>query len=83
MNATSTRAASPVVTPPASATLEEEEDDDIPEPSSYRIFFFVLVVLGATGGLFWYLGGVRWARRVLGMPEAVKYRKVDDEDLEK
>ncbi|KAJ7496081.1 peptidylprolyl isomerase B [Mycena galericulata] len=80
---TSTRPASPVVTPPASATLEEEDDEDIPEPSSYKVFFFALVLIGASGGLFWYLGGLRWARRVLGMQESVRYRKVEDEDLEK
>jgi hypothetical protein len=80
--ATSSWAASPV-TPSASATLEEEEEEVAPTQSSYQILFFLIVFVGASGGLFVWLGGMRWARRVLGMQESVKYRKVDDEDLEK
>jgi hypothetical protein len=74
----STTRASPVVTPAGSATLEEEEEE-VPAPSVYRLIFFVLVLVGASGGIFAWLGGMRWLRRVLGMQHA-GYRKVDDEE---
>ncbi|KAJ7497506.1 peptidylprolyl isomerase B [Mycena latifolia] len=80
--ATSTWAASPVVTPAASVTLEEEEEE-VPETSSYQLFFLVVLFLAASGGLFAWMGGIRWVRRVLGMPSSVKYSKVDEEDPEK
>jgi len=80
---TTSRAASPVVTPAASATLEEEEEEQAPAPSVYRLIFLVLVFVGASGGIFAWLGGMRWLRRVLGMQHS-GYSKVDDEeDLEK
>ncbi|KAJ6594116.1 cyclophilin-like domain-containing protein [Mycena capillaripes] len=82
---TTTRGASPVVTAP-STTLEEEqeeEEDNTPPPSVYRLIFLVLIFLGASGGLFAWLGGMRWLRRVFGLQPS-GYRKVDDEeDLEK
>ncbi|KAJ7268771.1 peptidylprolyl isomerase B [Mycena haematopus] len=79
---TTTRAASPVITPAASVTLEEEEEVDIPEPSVYRFIFLVLLFVAASGGIFAWLGGMRWLRRVFGVtPEG--YRKVEEEDLEK
>ncbi|KAJ7045740.1 peptidylprolyl isomerase B [Mycena alexandri] len=77
---TTTRAASPVVTPAGSATLEEEEV--VPEPSSFSLFFLVLIVMGASGALFVWLGGLRWLRRSFGSKD-IGYRKVEDEDLEK
>ncbi|KAJ6587122.1 peptidylprolyl isomerase B [Mycena vulgaris] len=79
---TTTRAASHVVTPAASTTLEDEVDEEVPT-ESYQVIFFVLVFVAASAGLFVWLGGLRWARRVLGMQESVKYRQVGDEDLEK
>jgi len=79
---TTTRAGTPVVTPAASVTLEEEEEEEVPEPSVYRLIFLVMLFVAASGGIFAWLGGMRWLRRVLGVSPA-GYRKVDDEDLEK
>jgi peptidyl-prolyl cis-trans isomerase B (cyclophilin B) len=81
---TTTDAASPVVTSATSVTLEDEkeEEEEVPEPSVYRFIFIVLLFVAASGGIFAWLGGMRWLRRVLGSSPA-GYRKVDDEDLEK
>jgi len=79
--ATTTRPGTPVVAP-VSATIEEEEEEEAPEPSVYRFLFLVVLFIAASGGIFAWLGGVRWLRRVFGVSNA-GYSKVDDEDLEK
>ncbi|KAJ6499085.1 peptidylprolyl isomerase B [Mycena sanguinolenta] len=81
---TTTRAASPVITTPSSVIVdeEEEEEEDVPEPSVYRFIFVVLLFLAASGGIFAWLGGMRWLRRVFGASHA-GYRKVEEDDLEK
>ncbi|KAJ6500110.1 peptidylprolyl isomerase B [Mycena vitilis] len=79
-----TDSASPVVTPAASSTLEEEDEEDTtPEPSVYRLIFVLVLFLLGSSGLFAWLGGMRWLRRIFGVKHT-GYRKVDDEDdLEK
>ncbi|KAK7005712.1 Peptidylprolyl isomerase B [Favolaschia claudopus] len=74
-----TRVGSPVSTPPASGTLI---DGDEPEPSVYRLLFVVLLFLACAGGIFAWLGGLRWLRRIVGASPA-GYRRVEEEDLEK
>lgn len=72
--------ASPISTQLANNTSELEET--AAEPHSYSNIFVGLVLFGAAVGLFLWLGGLRWARRVLAGKERGKYRKVDEEDVE-
>jgi len=81
--ATSTDAASPVVTSPSATLEEEDEDEGVPEPSIFQFLFGLFIFVGAGGALFIWLGGLRYVRRGLGMPESAGYRKVDEEDPEK
>jgi len=72
--------ASPVSTQPAGNTSELEEI--AAEPHSYSNIFVGLILFGVAVGLFLWLGGLRWVRRVLAGKERGQYRKVDEEDLE-
>ncbi|KAJ7200498.1 peptidylprolyl isomerase B [Mycena rebaudengoi] len=71
--------ASPVTTPAASSTLELEEEAQGP---SYEAIFFVLVFVAVSAGIFVWLGGLRWVRRVFGGPD-IKYSQVGEDDVEK
>ncbi|KAF7321760.1 Peptidylprolyl isomerase B [Mycena kentingensis (nom. inval.)] len=76
-------AASPVSTGPSS-TIEDEEDADEGRPdgeedtSYYRVFVLILLAFGLGGGVFVWLGGARYVRRLFGRPEG--YRQVNEED---
>jgi len=45
---------------------------------------FILIVFAIIGGVFWWTGGLQWAKRLLNRREWAHYRKMDtDRDLEK
>jgi len=53
--------------------------------SPFRVILAALVVVGVPAAIFVYCGGARWAKRVFSGSGPVKgrYRRVEDEDLEK
>ncbi|KAL0956422.1 hypothetical protein HGRIS_002570 [Hohenbuehelia grisea] len=79
--ASTTTAAAPADTVPSKIVNEAVEtvDEDM---FSFKNFFFAVVFFGGFAGLFMYLGGLRWLRRLVGKDD-VKYRRVGDEDPEK
>lgn len=73
------------------AALEEDDlietDPMFTDKSSYSTnYFLAVVVLALFGGVFYWLGGARWIKRVLKIgSNKGQYRKVgsNGEDLEK
>lgn len=68
-----------------SSTVSTKTVNDViyPPPShNYRNIFFGLLFLGVGTAVFIWLGGLRWARRVLA-GDHMRYRKVDGDDIEK
>lgn len=51
--------------------------------SSGRLYITGILVVGLLGVLFFAVGGLKWARGVLGGRGHGKYRKVDEEDPER
>lgn len=58
--------------------------EDIPVSSATLYHFvFGLIFIALVAGLFVWLGGLQFVRRILPGSSQARYRKVEDEDVEK
>ncbi|KAF8894018.1 peptidylprolyl isomerase B [Infundibulicybe gibba] len=85
---TTTTAAAAEVTPESmdKETTPTTDLEDVPvhaQGPQYRTIFFGIVSVGFAAAMFVWLGGLRYVKRALGGKSQARYRKLDEDDVEK